>query len=47
MQAESYAAQSGAQIENTADTGGGKNVGWLANGDWLRFDGVDLGAAGR
>jgi hypothetical protein len=46
VQAESFAAQSGAQLEPTADTGGGQNVGYLANGDWLRFDGVDLGAAG-
>jgi hypothetical protein len=46
VQAESYAAQSGAQVEPTGDTGGGQNVAYLANGDWLRFDGVDLGAAG-
>src|SRR6187402_1931567 len=46
VQAESYAAQSGAQSEPTADTGGGQNVGYLANGDWLRYDGVNLGAAG-
>ena len=24
-----------------ADTGGGQNASYLANGDWLRFDGVD------
>jgi hypothetical protein len=46
VQAESFSAQSGAQVEPTADTGGGQNVAYLANGDWLRFDGVDLGAAG-
>ena len=46
VQAESYAAQSGAQVEPTADTGGGQNVGYLASGDWLRYDNVDLGAAG-
>src|SRR3954449_8104719 len=46
VQAESYAAQSGTQLEATADTGGGQNVAYLANGDWLRYDGVDLGAAG-
>ncbi|MGA5302286.1 DUF1996 domain-containing protein [Nucisporomicrobium flavum] len=40
LQAESYAAQSGAQTEGTGDADGGKNVGWLADGDWLRFDGV-------
>ena len=46
VQAEAYAAQSGAVLEQTADTGGGQNVAYLANGDWMRYDGVDLGAAG-
>ena len=46
VQAESYAAQSGAQTEDTGDADGGKNVGWLADGDWLRYDNVDLGEAG-
>ncbi|MET0492066.1 MAG: DUF1996 domain-containing protein [Actinoplanes sp.] len=46
VQAESYAAQSGVQLEATADSGGGQNASYLANGDWLRFDGVDLGASG-
>ncbi|WP_306205901.1 DUF1996 domain-containing protein [Actinoplanes sp. RD1] len=46
VQAEAFAAQSGAVVEATADTGGGQNVSYLAAGDWLRYDGVDLGAAG-
>ena len=46
VQAEAYAAQSGTQVENTADSGGGQNVAYLAEGDWLRYDNVDLGAAG-
>lgn len=46
VQAESYAAQSGTQVEGTSDTGGGQNVAYLGNGDWLRYDGVDLGGAG-
>ncbi|MEV0459556.1 DUF1996 domain-containing protein [Catellatospora methionotrophica] len=46
VQAEAYAAQSGAVVEPTVDTGGGSAVGYLARGDWLRYDGVDLGAAG-
>ena len=46
VQAEAWSAQSGARTENTGDTGGGKNVGWLANGDWMRYDGVDLGGTG-
>jgi hypothetical protein len=45
VQAESYAAQSGAQTENTADADGGRNVGRLADGDWLRYDNVTPSAA--
>lgn len=47
VQAESYAAQSGVGLEATADTGGGQNAAYLADGDWMRFDNVDLGAADR
>ncbi|WP_218578042.1 carbohydrate-binding protein [Streptomyces fulvorobeus] len=47
VQAESYAAQSGVAWEATGDTGGGQNAAFLANGDWMRYDNVDLGAAGR
>ncbi len=43
IQAESYQAQSGTQTETTTDTGGGQDVGYIANGDWLRFDNVDFG----
>lgn len=46
VEAESYSAQSGARTENTGDTGGGRNVGWLADGDWLRYDNVNLGLTG-
>jgi hypothetical protein len=46
VRASGFAAQQGAQLENTADAGGGKNVGWLGNGDWLRYDDLDLGKAG-
>jgi hypothetical protein len=46
VQAEAYAAQSGVQLEATADSGGGQNAAYLAEGDWMRYDGVNLGAAG-
>jgi hypothetical protein len=46
VQAEAYAAQSGVVLEATGDTGGGQNAAYLANGDWMQYDGVDLGAAG-
>jgi Carbohydrate binding module (family 6) len=44
IQAESYNAQSGTQTETTMDTGGGLDVGWIANGDWLQFNNVDFGS---
>jgi hypothetical protein len=44
IQAEAYAAQSGTTTEATTDTGGGRDVGSIANGDWLRYDGVDFGS---
>ncbi|GGO11436.1 endo-1,3-beta-glucanase [Microbispora rosea subsp. aerata] len=44
IQAENYQAQSGTQLEATQDSGGGQNVAYIANGDWLRFDNVDFGS---
>jgi beta-glucanase (GH16 family) len=44
IQAESYDGQSGVITETTADSGGGQNVGALANGDWLHFKGVNFGS---
>ncbi len=46
IRAASFAEQSGARTENSMDAGGGQNVGWLSSGDWMRYSGVDLGAAG-
>ena len=37
IQAESFCDMSGVQTENTSDTGGGSNVGWLDAGDWMGF----------
>ncbi|MEV0567536.1 DUF1996 domain-containing protein [Dactylosporangium sp. NPDC050588] len=44
IEAETWSAQNGARTENTADSGGGKNIGWLAAGDWLQYDNVTVGA---
>ena len=46
IQAEAYGAQSGAQVEACSDTGGGSDMGWLSNGDWLKYPAVDFGTAG-
>lgn len=45
VEAEAFAAQSGVRTEDTGDAGGGKNAAYLADGDWMRFDGVELGSA--
>lgn len=45
LQAEAYSAQSGAQTEGTNDADGGKDVGWLATGDWLEYKGVTVTGA--
>lgn len=37
IQAEDFAAMNGVQTENTSDSGGGVNVGWLDAGDWLSY----------
>jgi hypothetical protein len=44
IQAESYNNQSGTQLETCTDTGGGQDVGWLANGDWAEYDNVAFGS---
>jgi len=42
LQAEAYDGQSGTTVEATTDTGGGSDVGYIANGDWLLYRGVDF-----
>jgi endoglucanase len=37
LQAESYNYMSGVQTETTSDTGGGLNVGYIDNGDWMAY----------
>ncbi|NVI91415.1 carbohydrate-binding protein [Actinomadura sp. BRA 177] len=44
IQAENYQAQSGTQLETTTDSGGGQDVGYINNGNWLRYDNVDFGS---
>ncbi|MBX2877314.1 MAG: carbohydrate-binding protein [Saprospiraceae bacterium] len=45
IQAEDYFFQSGIQLENTSDAGGGQNIGFLDNGDYLDYY-VDVATAG-
>lgn len=37
VEAEKYALQFGTDTEQTSDTGGGLNVGWIENNDWLVY----------
>ncbi len=41
-QAESFSAMDGVEVEDTQDTGGGQNVGWIDNGDWMTYSNVVL-----
>src|SRR6202022_2631912 len=44
IQAESFTAKSaGAQTEPAGDVGGGLDVGYIHNADWLQFDNVNFG----
>ncbi len=43
IEAEDYDAMSG--IKTEVSTESGENVGWIDNGDWLRFDDIDLTGA--
>jgi Beta-1,3-glucanase/Carbohydrate binding module (family 6) len=42
--AESFTSSNGTNTEPCSDVGGGRDVGWIANGDWLRFDSIDFGS---
>lgn len=42
MEAEAFDAQSGIRSQETGDVDGGQNVGWISNGDWLRYDQLTL-----
>ncbi|MFI9340819.1 glycoside hydrolase family 16 protein [Streptomyces sp. NPDC052773] len=44
IQAESFDGQSGVITESTSDTGGGQNIGAVANGDWTLYRGVNFGS---
>ncbi len=43
IEAEDYDAMSGIKTENSTESG--DNVGWINNGDWLRFDDIDITGA--
>lgn len=46
IEAESYSAMSGIGTETTTDVGGGLNVGWIDNNDWMDYS-VNVSVAGN
>jgi hypothetical protein len=45
IQAEAYTYAAGVGTENTTDTDGGQNIGWLAGGDWAEYGNVAFGTS--
>lgn len=45
IQAEDYCNMNGIRLQDTQDTGGGENVGWIDPGDWMSFV-VDIPSSG-
>src|SRR5829696_4401950 len=45
IEAENYTAMSGIQTEFTKDAGGGLNVGWIEQGDWMDYS-INTSSAG-
>ncbi|WP_025744037.1 carbohydrate-binding protein [Aquimarina pacifica] len=45
IEAEDYDTMSGVEIESSADSDGGQQIGYIQNGDWLRFNNIDVTCA--
>jgi len=46
IQASSYSTQSGLETENTGDSTGEYDLGYLTSGSWVAFNNVDFGSSG-
>jgi len=46
IQAEDYSAMLGVQKEGTSDAGGGLNVGYIDNGDWMAYNSINFPTTG-
>ncbi|MDH6117659.1 beta-1,3-glucanase family protein [Kitasatospora sp. GAS204B] len=46
IKAAAHSSNSGTQTEPCTDVGGGQDVGWISNGAWLGYSGIDFGATG-
>ncbi len=47
IEAENYSYMGGIQTENTTDTGGGLNVGYVDTGDWMAYHDVNIPTSGQ
>jgi hypothetical protein len=47
IRAAKYVVASGVQLQNTADTGGGQEVGWIDAGDWMRYAPLTIYSGGN
>ncbi len=46
IQAESYSAMSGIQVEACTDSGGGSNVGYIETADWMAYNSISIPTTG-
>jgi endoglucanase len=46
VQSENFVLMSGVQTENTTDSGGGLNVGWIDNNDWMKYTSINIPTTG-
>ncbi|KAI9854673.1 MAG: hypothetical protein M1813_000920 [Trichoglossum hirsutum] len=46
IQAENFSSSHGVDTEPCSDVGGGRDVGWIASGDWIGYRNVDFGDNG-
>ncbi|PVH67967.1 glycoside hydrolase family 18 protein [Cadophora sp. DSE1049] len=46
IQAENFDTNNGIKTEPTTDVDGGRNIGWIANGDWVGYNKVDFHSSG-
>lgn len=44
--AATFTSNNGTQTQPTTDIGGGRNVGWIHNGEWLGYSAIDFGGKG-
>ncbi|RAW01884.1 carbohydrate-binding protein [Pseudochryseolinea flava] len=47
IQAENYSTMLGVQTETTTDAGGGTNVGWIDNSDWMAYNNISIPSSGN